>query len=47
MNYESCFRDLLESISEYKKVVLLIFLNKDDQKLLKVVGFNKNDFDQL
>ena len=37
------FKDLLESISDYRKVVLLIFLSKHDKNLLKEVGFSEND----
>ena len=47
MIYENFFEDLFESISEYRKIVLLIFLIKDDKNLLKEVGFSKNNVDQL
>ena len=41
------FKDLFESITDYKKIVLLMFLIKDDKNLLKEVGFSKNDINQL
>ena len=44
MNY---FRDLFESIPDYRKIVLLMFLIKDDKNLLKEVGFSKNDVNLL
>ena len=39
LNY---FKDLFESINDYRKIVSLIFLIKDDKNLLKEVGFSKN-----
>ena len=44
MNY---FKDLFESINDYRKIVLLMFLIKDDKNLLKEVGFSKNDINSL
>ena len=44
MNY---FKDLFESITDYRKIVLLMFLIKDDKNLLKEVGFSKNDINSL
>ena len=41
MNYENFFKDLSESIQDYKKIVLLIFLIQIDDNLLKEVGFSK------
>ena len=41
------FKDLFESITDYKKIVLLMFLIKDDKNLLKEVGFSKNDINFL
>ena len=41
------FKDLFESITDYKKIVLLMFLIKDDKNLLKEVGFSKNDINLL
>ena len=41
------FNDLFESITEYRKIVLLIFLIQNDKKLLKEIGFSKNDINRL
>ena len=41
------FRDLFESIPDYRKIVLLIFLIKAVKKFLKEVGHSKNDITQL
>ena len=37
------FKDIFESIHDYKKIVLLIFLFQNDKNLLKETGFSKND----
>ena len=47
MDNVNYFKDLFESIPEYKKIVSLIFLIKDDKNLLKEVGFSKNDINKL
>ena len=47
MNNVNYFKDLFESITDYRKIVLLMFLIKDDKNLLKEVGFSKNDFNLL
>ena len=47
MNYENYFRDIFESIHDYKKKVLLIFLIQNDKNLLKEIGFSKNDINRL
>ena len=44
MNY---FKDLLESIPDYRKIVLLIFLIQNDKNLLKKIGFSKIDINLL
>ena len=44
MNY---FKDLFEPITDYRKIVLLMFLIKDDKNLIKEVGFSKNDINSL
>ena len=41
------FKDIFESIHDYKKIVLLIFLIQNDKNLLKEIGFSKNDIDLL
>ena len=47
MNYENYFKDLFESIPDYKKIVLLIFLIQNDKNLLKEIGFSKSDINRL
>ena len=47
MNYENYFKDKFESIPDYKKIVLLIFLIQNDKNLLKEIGLSKNDIDFL
>ena len=47
MNYENYFRDLIESIEDYRKIVLLIFLIKNDKNLLREVGFSESDINRL
>ena len=41
------FKDLFESIPEYRKIVLLIFLIQNDKNLLQEIGFSKNDINCL
>ena len=41
------FRDLFESILDYRKIVLLIFLIQNDKNLIKEIGFNKKDINLL
>ena len=43
MNNSKYFRDLFESITDYRKIVLLIFLIQNDKNLLKEIGFSKKD----
>ena len=47
MKYGKYFKVLFESITDYRKMVLIIFLNKDGKNSLKEIGFNKNDVNQL
>ena len=47
MNHENYFKDKFESIHEYKKIVLLIFLIQNDKNLLHEVGFSQRDIIQL
>ena len=43
MNNSNYFKDMFESITDYRKIVLLIFLIQNDKILLKAIGFSKND----
>ena len=47
MNYENYFKDIFESIEDYKKRIILIFLIQNDKNLLEEIGFSKNDIDRL
>ena len=47
MNNQNYFTDIFESIHDYKKIVLLIFLIQNDKNLLKEIGFSKNDINRL
>ena len=47
MEYENCFKDIFESIPDYRKIVLLVFLIKDDKKFLLEIGFTNKDIDRL
>ena len=47
MNYESYFKDLIESTPDYRKIVFLLFLFQNDEDLLKECGFLKNDVNSL
>ena len=47
MNSDNCFRDLLESISDSRKIVLSVYLIKNDRDLLHECGFVKRDIDRL
>ena len=47
MNNINYFKDIFESIRDYKKIVLLIFLIQNNKDLLKEIGFNENDINLL
>ena len=47
MNYENYFKDLFESIPDYRKIVFLILLIQNDQYLSKECGFLKIDVHRL
>ena len=47
MNYENYFKDIFESIPDYRKIVLLKFLIQNDKNLLKEIGFNERDVNLL
>ena len=44
---DNYFTELFESIPDYKKIVLLIFLIQNDKNLLKEIGFSKNGINLL
>ena len=47
MDNSDYFKDLFESITDYRKIVLLIILIQNDKNLLKEIGFSKNDINLL
>ena len=47
MNYENYFKDMFESIIDYRRIVLLIFLIQNFKILLKEIGFSKKDINRL
>ena len=47
MDNSNYFKDIFESIRDYRKIVLLIFLIQNDKNLLKEIGFSKNDINRL
>ena len=47
MDRVNYFKDLLESIPDYRKIVLLLFLIINDADSLKEWGFLKNDINRL
>ena len=47
MNNPNYFKDIFESITDYRKIVLLIFLIQNDKILLNEIGFSKKDINFL
>ena len=47
MNNINYFKDIIESIHDNKKIVLLIFLIQNNKNLLKETGFMENDINLL
>ena len=47
MDNSSYFNDIFESKSDYRKIVLLIFLIQNDKNLLHEVGFSERDIISL
>ena len=47
MNNINYFKELFESIPDYRKIVLLIFLIQNDKNLLKEIGYSSNDINLL
>ena len=43
MNNANYFINMFESLQDYRKIVLLIFLIQNDKNFLKEIGFSKND----
>ena len=47
MKYENYFKDMFKSFPDYRKIVLLIFLIKNDSDLLHQTGFSERDINHL
>ena len=47
MNYGNYFKDIFKSTTDYRKIVLLIFLIQNDKNLLKEIGFSKHGINLL
>ena len=47
MKYENCFRDIFQSIPDYRKKVLFMFLFENDKDLLLDIGFSERDINRL
>ena len=47
MTNSNYFKDIFESIPDYRKIVLLIFLIQNDKNLLNEIGFSKADINRL
>ena len=47
MNNSNHFKDMFESITDYRKIVLLIFSIQNDKNLLHEVGFSERDINRL
>ena len=47
MNSGNYFKDLFGSLSDYRKIILLMFLNQNDNNLLCEIGFSQRDINRL
>ena len=47
MKYENCFKEMFESIPDYRKIVLLMFVINNEVDLLNEFRFLKCDFNRL
>ena len=47
MENSNYFKDLFESISDYRKIVFLRFSYKNDKDLLHEIGFSERDTNRL
>ena len=47
MSYANHFKDLFESIADYRKIVILMFLIQNDKNLLHEVDFSQRDINRL
>ena len=47
MNYENYFKQFFESIEDYRKIVILMFIIQNDKNLLHENGFSAHDVNRL
>ena len=47
MNSVNYFKDMFESMQDYRKIVLLFFLIQNDEKFLHDIGFSERDINRL
>ena len=47
MDHVNYFADMLESILDNRKIILLLFSIQNDRNLLREVGFSERDIDRL
>ena len=47
MDNSNYFKDIFESIPDYRKIVLLMFLIKNDKDLLLEIDFSERDINHL
>ena len=47
MIYENYFKGLFESIPDFRKILLLMILNKNHKDLLNEIGFSERDINRL
>ena len=47
MDNSNYFKEIFESIPDYRKIVLLLFLIQNDKNLLKEIGFSENNTNLL
>ena len=47
MNYENYFKHLFASITDYRKIIFLIFLVQNDKNLFKKIKYSEHDINRL
>ena len=47
MDRKNYFKDLLGSIPDFRKIVLLLFLFQNDKDLIRKIGFSEQDIKRL
>ena len=47
MDFKNYFNDPFESITDYRKIVILIILIQNDNDFLREIGFSERDINRL